>query len=57
MVSGNIIPNINSSLNWGKEVDKEMKNTLHSKAKSSWYLNANISGKPQKFMPYAGGML
>ena len=53
----NIMPNINSSLNWGKEVDKEMKNTLHSKAKSSWYLGANISGKPQKFMPYAGGML
>ena len=53
----NIMPNTNSSLRWKKEIDTAMKKTLHSKAKSSWYLGANISGKPQKFMPYAGGML
>ena len=33
-----------------------MNSTLHSQAKSSWYLGANITGKPKKFMPYAGGM-
>ncbi len=26
-------------------------------AKHSWYLGANIPGKPRVFMPYAGGML
>ena len=25
-------------------------------AKHSWYLGANIPGKPRVFMPYAGGM-
>jgi hypothetical protein len=26
-------------------------------AKHSWYLGANIPGKPRVFMPYAGGMV
>jgi hypothetical protein len=25
-------------------------------ANSSWYLGANVPGKPRVFMPYAGGM-
>jgi len=25
-------------------------------ASSSWYLGANVPGKPQMFLPYAGGM-
>jgi hypothetical protein len=25
-------------------------------ASSSWYLGANVPGKPRVFMPYAGGM-
>ena len=30
--------------------------TLLPKVKHSWYLGANIPGKPQIFMPYAGGL-
>jgi len=30
--------------------------TLLPQAKHSWYLGANIPGKPRVFMPYAGGM-
>ena len=29
--------------------------TLLAKVKHSWYLGANVPGKPQVFMPYAGG--
>jgi hypothetical protein len=25
-------------------------------ASSSWYLGANVPGKPRVFMPYAGGL-
>jgi hypothetical protein len=25
--------------------------------KNEWYLGANITGEPQVFMPYAGGMV
>ena len=30
--------------------------TLLITAKSSWYLGANVPGKPRVFLPYAGGM-
>ena len=30
--------------------------TLLPTVKHSWYLGANIPGKPQVFMPYAGGL-
>ena len=30
--------------------------TLLPQAKHSWYLGANVPGKPRVFMPYAGGM-
>jgi hypothetical protein len=30
--------------------------TLLPLANNSWYLGANIPGKPRVFMPYAGGM-
>ena len=30
--------------------------TLLTKVKHSWYLGANIPGKPRVFMPYAGGL-
>jgi hypothetical protein len=30
--------------------------TLLPLANSSWYLGANVPGKPRVFMPYAGGM-
>jgi hypothetical protein len=31
--------------------------TLLPLAQHSWYLGANIPGKPRVFMPYAGGMV
>jgi hypothetical protein len=30
--------------------------TLLPQARHSWYLGANVPGKPRVFMPYAGGM-
>jgi hypothetical protein len=31
--------------------------TLLPQAHHSWYLGANVPGKPRVFMPYAGGMV
>jgi hypothetical protein len=41
---------------WMAEVDEVATRTLLPMAKHSWYLGANIPGKPRVFMPYAGGM-
>ncbi|GJD66085.1 flavin-containing monooxygenase [Methylobacterium frigidaeris] len=41
---------------WGEEVDRAASATLLPMASSSWYLGANVPGKPRVFMPYAGGM-
>ena len=43
--------------NWVAEVNEAASKTLLPMAKHSWYLGANIPGKPQVFMPYAGGMV
>jgi cyclohexanone monooxygenase len=40
---------------WGAHVQEVAAATLFTKA-DSWYLGANISGKPRVFMPYAGGL-
>ena len=40
---------------WTKHVDEVAKVTLFHQA-NSWYLGANIPGKPRKFMPYLGGV-
>jgi hypothetical protein len=37
-------------------VNAAANDTLLPLANSSWYLGANIPGKPRVFMPYAGGM-
>jgi cation diffusion facilitator CzcD-associated flavoprotein CzcO len=42
---------------WVAEVNKAASKTLLPMAKHSWYLGANIPGKPRVFMPYAGGMV
>ncbi len=42
---------------WGTEVDRAASATLLPMASSSWYFGANVPGKPQVFMPYAGGMV
>jgi len=41
---------------WVAEVNAAANATVLPLAKHSWYLGANIPGKPRVFMPYAGGM-
>lgn len=41
---------------WVRQVNEAAAQTLLPMANSSWYLGANIPGKPRVFMPYAGGM-
>jgi cation diffusion facilitator CzcD-associated flavoprotein CzcO len=43
--------------NWVERVNTAADATLLPLAKSSWYLGANVPGKPRVFMPYAGGMV
>jgi cyclohexanone monooxygenase len=40
---------------WVEHVSEVASRTLYPKA-ASWYLGANVPGKPQVFMPYAGGL-
>lgn len=40
---------------WGNHVNDVANATLFPKA-GSWYMGANIPGKPRMFMPYAGGV-
>lgn len=49
-------PQPQASAQWMQEVNQAAAATLLPKAKHSWYLGANIPGKPRVFMPYAGGM-
>jgi cation diffusion facilitator CzcD-associated flavoprotein CzcO len=42
---------------WVTEVNEVASKTLLPLATHSWYLGANIPGKPRVFMPYAGGMV
>ena len=42
---------------WVAEVNEVASRTLLPMATHSWYLGANIPGKPRVFMPYAGGMI
>ena len=41
---------------WVGHVNEAADATLLPLAKHSWYLGANVPGKPRVFMPYAGGM-
>ena len=41
---------------WVAHVNEAANQTLLPMANSSWYLGANVPGKPRVFMPYAGGM-
>jgi cation diffusion facilitator CzcD-associated flavoprotein CzcO len=41
---------------WGEHVSAAAQATLLPLATHSWYLGANVPGKPRVFMPYAGGM-
>ncbi|MEM1199094.1 MAG: hypothetical protein AAGI06_07295, partial [Pseudomonadota bacterium] len=42
---------------WVNHVNDAANATLLPQAGHSWYLGANIPGKPRMFMPYAGGMV
>ena len=46
---------INAEMAWVDHVNEVVKPTMHMHG-GSWYWGANIPGKPQVFMPYAGGM-
>jgi hypothetical protein len=41
---------------WVEHVNEVADKTLLPKTKHSWYLGSNVPGKPQVFMPYAGGL-
>ena len=41
---------------WVQQVNAAAEATLLPQATHSWYLGANVPGKPRVFMPYAGGM-
>jgi len=41
---------------WVAETNRAADATLLPLANSSWYLGANVPGKPRVFMPYAGGL-
>ncbi len=41
---------------WVAHVNDAANATLLPSVKHSWYLGANVPGKPRVFMPYAGGM-
>ena len=41
---------------WVEQVNAAAAPTLLATVKHSWYLGANVPGKPRVFMPYAGGL-
>ncbi len=41
---------------WQGQVTDAANATLLAEVKHSWYLGANVPGKPRVFMPYAGGL-
>ncbi|WP_441227965.1 flavin-containing monooxygenase [Tardiphaga sp. 20_F10_N6_6] len=45
-----------STEKWVAHVNEAADATLLPMASSSWYLGANVPGKPRVFMPYAGGL-
>jgi hypothetical protein len=51
-----IEPTEQSMDEWVAQVNAAAEATVLPQAKHSWYLGANIPGKPRVFMPYAGGM-
>ncbi|MEM6846516.1 MAG: NAD(P)/FAD-dependent oxidoreductase [Pseudomonadota bacterium] len=51
-----IEPSAEAADEWVAHANEAANGTLLPQASSSWYLGANIPGKPRIFMPYAGGM-
>ena len=50
-----IEPTPEAEVQWGRHVNEAGERTLYVKA-ASWYMGANIPGKPRVFMPYIGGV-
>jgi cyclohexanone monooxygenase len=50
-----MVPTAAAESQWVQRVNDEADQTLFPKA-SSWYLGANIPGKPRVFMPFVGGI-
>ena len=51
-----IEPHAEAVDDWVAQVNAAANATLLPQARHSWYLGANVPGKPRVFMPYAGGM-
>jgi cation diffusion facilitator CzcD-associated flavoprotein CzcO len=51
-----IEPEAQSVTRWQADVQTAANATLLPTVKHSWYLGANVPGKPRVFMPYVGGM-
>jgi cation diffusion facilitator CzcD-associated flavoprotein CzcO len=51
-----IEPKVEAVDTWVEQVNAAAAATLLPMATHSWYLGANVPGKPRVFMPYAGGM-
>jgi cation diffusion facilitator CzcD-associated flavoprotein CzcO len=49
-------PAVAAAERWGEQVNEAANATLLPLATHSWYLGANVPGKPRVFMPYAGGL-
>ncbi len=49
-----IAPSAEAEMNWVSHVNQVADSTLYPLA-NSWYMGANIPGKPRVFMPYVGG--
>ena len=50
-----IEPTLEAEDNWVRHVNEVAHTTLYPSA-ASWYMGANIPGKPRVFMPYIGGV-
>jgi len=50
-----IEPTAEAEAAWGQHVNEAGHRTLYVKA-ASWYMGANVAGKPRVFMPYIGGV-
>ena len=51
----NIEAKVDAEDNWVNHVNEVADKTLYKRA-NSWYMGANIPGKPRVFMPYIGGV-
>ncbi|MBP2369838.1 flavin-containing monooxygenase [Pseudonocardia parietis] len=48
-------PTVDAEQDWSEQVARAAERTLYPQA-DSWYVGANVPGKPRVFLPYAGGV-